>query len=87
MPQLFLPVAVRELTAGQQAISVAGGTVRELLDAADSAYPGIKARLVDGEEIRGGLAVIVDDKPNPRGLDARVSVNSEVHFLPPISGG
>ena len=87
MPKLFLPVAVRELTAGQQAISVTGETVRELLDSAEAVYPGIKERLVNGDEIRAGLAVVIDDKPNPRGLDSRVSMNSEVHFLPPISGG
>ena len=87
MPLVFIPTPMRELTGGQAQIQVAGETVRDLIDALESTYPGIKDRLCRGDELIPGLTVCIDSTMTRRGLNARVTPENEVHFLPPIGGG
>jgi molybdopterin synthase sulfur carrier subunit len=87
MPVVWIPPLVRDLTGGQQAVSVPGTTVCELVQNLDAMYPGIKARLCDGDSLRPGLAVAVDSVHARAGLAERVGEDSEVHFLPAIAGG
>lgn len=87
MPKLFLPPAARSLADGQQSVTAAGETVREVLNAVEEQHPGVRAKLMDGDQVRGGLAIIIDNKPCPLGLETRVSAETQIHFLPPIAGG
>ena len=48
---------------------------------------GIAARLVVEDRIAPGLAVSIDGVVTSRGLLARVSPDSQVHFLPAFGGG
>jgi molybdopterin converting factor small subunit len=66
---------------------VPGNTVRQIIDALEAAYPGIKARLCDANGLRPGLAVAVDSEIARLGLSQAVAEESEVHFLPAVSGG
>ncbi|HRA01579.1 MAG TPA: MoaD/ThiS family protein, partial [Thermoflexales bacterium] len=70
-------------------VAVPGTTVREAIDALDAQYPGLKARLVDPEEnrLRRNIALVVDGVTSREGLRQKLSENSEVHFVPAISGG
>ena len=72
---------------GHESVRVAGATLRELIDALEARYPGIKARVCEGSELRGGLAVVIDGQVSRQGLAAEVKEDSEVHFIPAIGGG
>jgi molybdopterin synthase sulfur carrier subunit len=87
MAQVWIPSLLRELTGGREKIQVTGGTVREVIDALDQLVPGIRLRLCDTNGLRPGIAVAVDTQISRSGLHQPVSENSEIHFLPAVSGG
>lgn len=87
MPVVWIPAALRKLTREKDTVRVAGATVREVIDRLDDQFPGIKARLCDGDRMRPGLAVAIDAEVSRLGLDQVVAENSEVHFLPAVGGG
>lgn len=59
----------------------------ELVDALEVRFPGIKDRLCSDGELKPALAVTVDHDVSSLGLQQKVNVGSEVHFLPAIGGG
>jgi molybdopterin synthase sulfur carrier subunit len=87
MAVVWIPTLMRDLTGGQQTISLTGSTVRQLIDELEQQFPGIKARLCTAEGLRPGVAVIVDGIASPLGWLQAVRPESEVHFVPAISGG
>ena len=87
MPVVFIPTPLRDLTAGAAEVTVEGSTVRAVIDALDSRFPGLKARLCRGDSLSPGLQISIDHVMTRRGLLARVRPESEVHFLPVIGGG
>ena len=87
MPTVWIPAPLRTLTHQQDTVQVAGATVREVIDQLDARYAGIKARLVDGDNLRPGLAVAIDAEVSRLGLEQPVGDNSEVHFVTAIGGG
>jgi sulfur-carrier protein len=87
MPTVWIPALLRNFTGGHESVQAAGATVRELIDALERRYPGIKARLCDGSELRPGQAVVIDGQVARQGLSAEVKEDSEVHFIPAIGGG
>jgi sulfur-carrier protein len=87
MATVWIPPLMRELTGGLERVTVQGEKVRELVDALDARYPGIKARLVEDGELRLGIVLTVDGVANRQGLRAKVRPDSEVHFVPAIGGG
>jgi molybdopterin synthase sulfur carrier subunit len=87
MPVVWIPALLRDLTGNRESVSTAGTTIREVVDSLEATYPGIKGRLCDGSGLRPGIAVAVGTELLRRGLDQKVDEDSEVHFLPAISGG
>ena len=87
MPIVFIPKPLRDLTGGTAEVTVEGSTVREVIDALDRRFPGIKTRLCRGDSLAPGLQVSIDHVMTTRGLRATVRPESEVHFLPVIGGG
>ena len=87
MATAFIPHQLRDLTGGQAQLEVPAGTVRDAVLALETAFPGIKARLCRGEELAPALQVTIDGTLSHRGIRAKVSPTSEVHFLPAIGGG
>lgn len=87
MPTVWIPAQLRPLTRGQETVTVAGHTVRQVIDALDQLFPGVKDRLCDANGLRPGIAVAVDTQVATLGLRQPVGDASEVHFLPAISGG
>src|SRR5262249_46654536 len=83
----WIPSLLRDLTSGQEVVNVAGSNVRQVIEALEQAYPGIKDRLCDANGLRRSIAVAVDTQMARLGLLEPVGENSEVHFLPSISGG
>ena len=87
MATIFIPSLLRDLTGGITETNVPGRTLREVIDALDRTYPGLKERLCDEDRIRPNIAVVVDGLRSAQGLHTRVNDTSEVHFVPAISGG
>ncbi len=87
MPVVWIPSLLRELTEGQETIRVPGRTVREVIEQLEQRFPGIRARLCEGDRLRPGIAVAVDSLHARLGLLQPVEETSEVHFLPAIAGG
>ena len=87
MPTVWIPSLMRNLTAGQETVQVGGATVREVIDALDAKFPGMKARLCENDHLRPGLAIVIDTQVARGGLAESASETSEVHFVPAIAGG
>jgi sulfur-carrier protein len=87
MAVVWIPSLLRELTSGQETVTIPGSTVGEIIDGLELAYPGIKGRLRDANGLRRGMAVSVDTQVARLGLRQPVGENSEVHFVPAIAGG
>ena len=87
MATVFIPSLMQSLTAGQHQVQVEGATVRQIVNNLDSAFPGMKERLVEGNRIKPNISVAIDGEITPMGMLEKVGENSEVHFLPAISGG
>lgn len=87
MPSVFIPPQLRTLTGGQELVVVDGQSVRELIEQLNQQFPGIRERLIDGDQLRSGLAVAVGTKVSSRGLMSKTQPDDEVHFLPAIGGG
>jgi sulfur-carrier protein len=84
---VFIPSLLRSLTGGQGQVEVPAGSVRELVDALEERYPGIRERLFENDRLRPTFSVAVDGQVSARRLNQKLEPGSEVHFLPVISGG
>lgn len=87
MVTVWIPSLLRPLTGGQRQVTATGATVGALIDSLDAAYPGLRARLCDGDRLRPGIAIVIGQETGSRGLLDPVQPNSEVHIVPAISGG
>lgn len=87
MPVVWIPSLLRDLTGGRETVTVPGATVRQVIEALDQSFPGIKQRLCDADGLKSGFAVAVGSAVARLGLAEPVPEGSEVHFVPSISGG
>lgn len=88
MAIVFIPSLMRDLTDGSEKVAVEGLTLRQVINALEAAYPGMKERLMDTEgRIQDGLAVAIDGETTHLGLIERVKETSEIHFIPAVGGG
>ena len=87
MTTVYVPTMLLPLTGGVKQVAVAAATVRQVVNGLEELYPGIKERLVADNQLRPDLSVAVDGEIARMGLLERVGENSEVHFVPAISGG
>lgn len=87
MATVFIPPLIRDLTGGQTKLSIPGESVQEVIAELETRFPGISGRLCEDGRIRPGMSVFVDSQISTVGLRQRLSGDSEVHFLPAISGG
>tara|TARA_B100001123_G_scaffold91692_1_gene105607 strand:- start:11107 stop:11370 length:264 start_codon:yes stop_codon:yes gene_type:complete len=87
MALVFIPSLMQNLSNGEQRVSVEGANVRQIIDNLDSMFPGFKNRLVENGRVKPNISVAIDGEITPLGMIEKVTENSEVHFLPAISGG
>lgn len=87
MAVVFLSAMLQPLTGGMSQVRVAGRTVRTLINNLEERFPGIKERLLQDGDLRPEIAVAIDGEMGLGGLAELVQEDSEVHFIPPISGG
>ena len=87
MPVVFIPALLRDLSGGEERVTVPGETVREVVAQLDARYPGMQERLLENGQLRPGINVAVDGTITRQKLRHKLNENSEVHFLPAMSGG
>lgn len=87
MAVVWIPALIRPLTEGKSQVVVEGENVRAIVEALEARYPGVAARIVEDDCIRPGLNVAVDGTVGNKGLREPVGPNSEVHFVPAMTGG
>jgi molybdopterin synthase sulfur carrier subunit len=87
MALVWIPSMMRELTAGQDRVRAPGATVAEVVDALETAHPGVKERLLARGQLAPGVMVTVNGKRALRGLQEQVAEESEIRFLPIMAGG
>ena len=87
MPTVAIPSLLRNLTNGEESITVPGATIREVIDNLEARHPGTKARLCEEDRIKPGIAIYVNGLLTRGSLLERVDADAEIHFLPAIGGG
>jgi sulfur-carrier protein len=87
--EVRIPTILRSYTGGAKAVDGGGATLGEVIDSVESGHPGIKDRLVDGEDLRRFINVYVNDEDVRfiGGLDAAVADGDVVVVLPAVAGG
>jgi len=84
-----IPTPLRTLTAGNDAVSVEGTTVRELIENLEKAHAGLKERLLDEKGVRRFVNLYVGDEDIRflDGLDTALKDGDELSIVPAIAGG
>lgn len=85
-----IPAALRERTGGRLSVQIAGSTVREVVAALESEYPGLAFNLCyETGELRPYVNVFVNAE-NVRylqGLDTPVAAGATIRVLQSVAGG
>ncbi len=87
MVTVYVPTMLQPMTGGVKQVQVEAANVRQVINALEEQFPGIKDRLMEDNQVRPNLSVAIDGEIARMGLLERVRENSEVHFVPAISGG
>jgi hypothetical protein len=92
MPVIWIPALLRDLTAGKQQVVVSGRTLRQAIDELDTHHPGIKNpgiknRILEADQLRPDISVVVDGTISNLKLRQPLSETSEVHLISAIKGG
>ena len=89
--RVFIPPGMRPLCNGAAELEADGANVREVVVSLEQRYEGFFDALVEwtpqGEQLRRGLSIAVDNDVQPLGLRAKVPANAEIHILPAMAGG
>jgi len=90
MPTVRIPTPLRKFTQGQEAVTVAGATVSEIIADLEKNHPGIKARICDDAgKVRRFVNIFVRDEDIRflDNLDTEVGDGDEISIVPAIAGG
>ena len=87
MATVWIPASLRSLSGGQETVELAAANVRQVITELDRLFPGLGARLREGDALRPGIAAAIDGHLANLGLLQPVGPNSEVHFVLAVAGG
>lgn len=87
---VFVPGPLRARVGNQSLLTVNGHTVREVIDALDQAYPGLRFHLCyESGELRPFVNIFLH-RENIRylqGLDTPIAAGSQLSIFPSVAGG
>jgi len=87
---VILPYVLREKAGNHKSITVAGTTIREIIDALDHDYPGLGFNLCyETGELRPYVNIFLD-RENIRylqGLETPIQMGATIHILQSVAGG
>jgi molybdopterin synthase sulfur carrier subunit len=87
MALVFIPSLLRSLTQGEAQVEIPGKTVGDVIEGLELRFPGVRERLILDDRLLPSLSLAVDGRISRKGLRQPLDADSEVHFLPQISGG
>ena len=87
--EVRIPTILRSYTGGAKSVQGSGSTLGELLINLDAEHDGLRARLVDGENLRRFVNVYLNDEDVRflGGLETSISDGDVVTILPAVAGG
>ncbi len=87
--EVRIPTILRTYTGGEKAVSGEGSTLSELIENLETSHPGLKERLIDGEDLRRFVNVYVNDEDVrfTGGLETKLDDGDQVVVLPAVAGG
>ncbi len=87
--EVRIPTILRTYTGGAKAVDGTGATLSDVIDSVETGHPGLKERLVDGEDLRRFINVYVNDEDVRflDGLATPVGDGDVVVVLPAVAGG
>jgi molybdopterin converting factor small subunit len=87
--EVRIPTILRTYTEGAKAVTGTGATLSELIDDLEAHHPGLKERLLDGDDLRRFVNVYVNDEDVrfTGGLATEVADGDQVVVLPAVAGG
>ena len=87
--EVRIPTILRTYTNGEKAVEGGGATLAELFTDLDTRHAGIRARIVDGGELRRFVNVYLNDEDVRflGGLETAVKDGDSVTVLPAVAGG
>jgi molybdopterin synthase sulfur carrier subunit len=87
---VILPPALRKRADHQARLQVEGTTIREIIEALERRFPGIRFNLCDETgELRPYVNIFIE-KENIRylqGLDTPIHTEGRIYILPSVAGG
>jgi molybdopterin converting factor small subunit len=89
VPTVRIPPVLRPEAGNQRHVEADGETVRQVLENLVAAYPSLRSRLFDGNELPQFLNVFIDgdDVRLNDGLETPVGAGATVILLPAVAGG
>lgn len=87
MTVVHIPAHFRQYTAGEATVEVPGGTLRQVIDALDTAHPGMRELLMARGRVRSEIAIAVNSTVTENNLLEPIPDEAEVHLVPAIAGG
>jgi len=87
---VILPHVLRAKIGNRKSVTVAGSTVREIIDALEHDFPGLRFNLChETGELRPFVNIFLDreDIRYLQGLDTPVPTGTTIHILQSVAGG
>ncbi len=84
---MFVPYNLRKLTGGESEVVLPGETLGKLIENLESTYPGFSEHLLQDGRLKPGLAAVCGHAATRQGLLQKLEDDTEVHFVPAVSGG
>jgi molybdopterin synthase sulfur carrier subunit len=87
--EVHIPTILRTYTRGEKAVSGEGSTLAEVVDDLEGSHPGLKGRLLEGDDLRRFVNVYVNDEDVrfTGSLETPVKDGDVVVVLPAVAGG
>ena len=87
--EVRIPTILRTYTDGAKSVTGSGGSLAQLIDDLEANHPGIRERLIEGDDLRRFVNVYVNDEDVrfTGGLDTSLSDGDQVTVLPAVAGG
>lgn len=87
--EVRIPTILRTYTGGAKSVEASGDTLAALIDNLEESHPGIRERLLDGDDLRRFVNVYINDEDVRfiGSLEAELADGDQVVVLPAVAGG
>jgi molybdopterin converting factor small subunit len=87
--EVRIPTILRSYTGGAKLVLSQGETLQSVIDALDSAHPGLAERITDESGLRRFMNVYLNDEDVRfiDGLQTAVTDGDSITILPAVAGG